>query len=376
MRTTLVFATMAVAITLSGCATPNLQGVVPFDAEIQEAQRAISREAVPPPRNLQRADWQNTLNRVKERIQRPAFRVCNSVQGQDCNLAFRSIRLVDDDEINAYVDEQNRINVHTGLIERAANDEEIAAVLAHEYGHIFAGHIGKSGQNTAIGMLIGTAIGLAVASQGYDPNGDLTATLLESGYNAGSLAYSPQFELEADYFAALILDRAEIDLEHGKDILVRLARTGQGSANAGSWGQRARLMASTHPANDFRIARWLGVSRSMDISRTISSSFNEEVLVEDALDRVLAEPLYPRKTARWVNPQNGHSGMVTLSIVQRQPKCDQVCVIYSNVVYTQAGTQSKGGEICKVNNGEWGDPINWGQSWKVLFRGCLNPAPE
>ena len=35
MRTTLVFATMAVAITLSGCATPNLQGVVPFDAEIQ-----------------------------------------------------------------------------------------------------------------------------------------------------------------------------------------------------------------------------------------------------------------------------------------------------------------------------------------------------
>ncbi len=365
--------TVALAITLTGCATPNLQGVLPLETEVQQARNAITYRSVPPPRNLRSEQLQSTLDRVVERIRTPAYEACQAMQAQDCQLALNPITLVDDDEINAYVDVENRVSVHTGLVRRAANDEEIAAVLAHEYGHIFAGHIGKSGRNTSVGMLIGAAIGLVAASQGYDPNGDLTASLLETGYNAGSLAYSPEFELEADYYAALILDKAEIDLGHGRDVLLRLAKTSQGRDATGSWGQRAQLMATTHPADDWRIARWMGVSQSIENSRVASPTMDEEALVAIAVSDILNEPLFPNKVSRWVNPENGRSGMTILSHVNRQPECDQVCVVYSNTIYTQDDSQGGVHEVCKFGDGEWNDPISFGQSWKVLFGGCLNP---
>ena len=367
---------MALAITLTGCATPTLQGVLPLETEVQQARNAITYGSVPPPRNLQPEQWQGTLDRVVARIRTPADETCQTVQALDCQMALNPINLVHDDEINAYVDAENRISVHTGLIEQAANDEEIAAVLAHEYGHIFAGHIGKSGRNTGIGMLIGVAIGLAAASQGYDPNGDLTASLLETGYNVGSLAYSPEFELEADYYAALILDKAEIDLGHGQDILLRLAKASQGRSATGSWGQRAQLMATTHPADDWRIARWMGVSQSIKNSRIASPTMDEEELVAVAVDDVLSEPLFPNKISRWVNPESGRSGMTTLTNVNRQPECDQVCVIYSTIIYTQDDRQGEIHEVCKLGDSEWSEPVSYGQSWNVLLGGCLNPELE
>lgn len=86
----------------------------------------------------------------------------------------------------------------------------------------------------------------------------------------GAGAFSQQYELEADYYAALILNEADIHYGHGSDLLKRLARTSEGSPSAGAWRDKARLIASTHPANDFRLARWIGVSRTLEESKRVS----------------------------------------------------------------------------------------------------------
>lgn len=369
MKTRNIAYALAAAMMLSACATPSLRGVPPYTHEIQRADAEIQSGALPPSRNLAETEWQNTLDRIAERIQTPAYNVCRAVQAQNCALVQYPIQLVEDDEINAYVDQDNQVSVHTGLIRYAANDEEIAAVLAHEYGHIFADHIGKSGQNRGAGMLIGAAIGLIATYHGYDPDGDLSLSLMEAGYNTGNLAYSPEFELEADYYAALILEKAGIDLSHGEDLLVRMARTNQGM-NADSWEQQARLMATTHPANDFRLARWMGVSEAINHSYEVSPLMSDEELASAAFHGLLNGPLVNGYVARWVNSTNGHSGTTKLTYVSHRNKCDQVCVNYSNVVYRQNDQLSNSGFMCKVADSGW-IPIGGGDELREAFGGCV-----
>ncbi len=84
----------------------------------------------------------------------------------------------------------------------------------------------------------------------------------------GATANSPQYELEADYYMALTLEHAGIDLEHGKALLVRVARASRDSENSeqGRWGVNARHMVTTQrmvlasrDGSRFQM-RWRGVA--------------------------------------------------------------------------------------------------------------------
>ena len=256
------------ACTSSGCVGVGLTGVQPYVTEVDEAQNYISSGLLPSARRLPAAEWQETLRRIENRIALAAIKTCQKVQGVNCGKARLPAAIVEDDSINAWVDQNHRIGVHSGLLANAGSDEEIAAVLAHEYGHIFAGHFDRKATNMGAGLLVGAIAGVWLASAGADA--ESVGTVIDTATDLGAGAFSQQYELEADYYSALILNNAGIDLKHGRDLLRRLARTSQGISTAGVWGAQARLMASTHPANDFRIARWLGVSRALDEAGRIS----------------------------------------------------------------------------------------------------------
>lgn len=51
-----------------------------------------------------------------------------------------TFRVLDDEEVNAFALPGGYIYVNRGLVEKAANDDEIAGVLGHEVGHIVARH--------------------------------------------------------------------------------------------------------------------------------------------------------------------------------------------------------------------------------------------
>ena len=183
-------------VLLAGCAKPGLRSVNPYGTELVEANLSIRTQQLEPSRNLPRSDWQPTLDRVVARILPAARTTCAEVSAWNCDKINQPIRIIDDPAINAFVDPQHQISAHAGLLVHAASDEEIAAVLAHEFGHVFARHIEKQQGNATIGMLAAAAAGLAIAGT---TGVDVTKEAMEAGYKIGATAYSQASELEADW---------------------------------------------------------------------------------------------------------------------------------------------------------------------------------
>lgn len=100
------------------------------------------------------------------------------------------------------------------LEKSAQHDDEIAAVLAHEIGHLRERHTMRHVlQTSAAGVLVAAVVGDVVSLSSYAAA--LPAFLLEA-------RYSRAFELEADQVAFSVMDRAGIDRAHFVRFLARM----------------------------------------------------------------------------------------------------------------------------------------------------------
>jgi len=142
------------------------------------------------------------------------------------------VELIDDDAVNAATD-GDRIYVARGLLDFAANDGELAAVLAHEIAHGLLDHLGSKQQDAVLGAVLGAALGVAV---GVDVSG--------LGANLGALTYSKTYEREADYVGLYILARAGYGLRDAYTMWQKLATV---STSRGSF-------LDSHPAFTERLA--------------------------------------------------------------------------------------------------------------------------
>lgn len=107
-------------------------------------------------------------------------------------------------EINAFAIPGGNIYVHTGLIDAADDEAELASVLAHEYGHVVHRH---GAQNVSRAMTAGMLQQLVL---GQD-SGEVTKAvggLISQGVLTN---YSRQAELEADAIAVPTLYHAGYD---------------------------------------------------------------------------------------------------------------------------------------------------------------------
>jgi len=127
------------------------------------------------------------------------------------NLQSSSVDLylVNDPSLNAFVTRGQNIFVHTGLILEAQTPNQLKGVLAHETGHIAAGHIIRRDQNnkSAYGaMLIAAGLGIAAILAG---EGQAGAAILAGSQQFGVidvLAHSRIDEASADQAAASYLE--------------------------------------------------------------------------------------------------------------------------------------------------------------------------
>ncbi len=101
-----------------------------------------------------------------------------------------TIRVIDEDELNAFSLPGGYIYVNRGLIEKVDNDDQLAAVIAHEIGHVTAKHALKRVQ----GAYGATVLQIASAVSG---NGALAAGI---GLAADSILFknSREDEFESD----------------------------------------------------------------------------------------------------------------------------------------------------------------------------------
>jgi predicted Zn-dependent protease len=122
---------------------------------------------------------------------------------------------LDSDEINAFATPSGLILVSRGLLRCASSEDEVAAILAHEIGHVVHKH-GLRAIKTSRIQAAGTDLALSRAEQQSsavvarltaafsDSIKDITSTLINSGYSRG-------LEKEADLSALQTLSAAGYD---------------------------------------------------------------------------------------------------------------------------------------------------------------------
>lgn len=226
---------------------PQLSG-----SNLSLAQTEVAGAGGPPMRRpVSDQEVTETLRSALQRIRLPASQLCREMSVGVCDWKFRAMA---DRSMNASASLNGVITVNRGIVEFAANEEEVCLVIAHEIGHQAANHVETGRRNQQAGALVGAillgALG-AAASYRNPAAADITRSAMNTGADVGGaigrISFSKEQEREADYLAALILYRSDVDLDKARGFLVTMARAS---------GRKETGMLDTHPAGPERVAGW------------------------------------------------------------------------------------------------------------------------
>lgn len=248
---------------VSGVAGSSALGLVPYGSEIGSAMRASTAvgktlEDITPAQEyyIGRTVSAGIVSRYPVRDNAAANHYLNVlgqvlVMASDKPSTFKGYHflLLDTDEVVAFAAPSGFVFVSKGMIKLCKNEDDLAAVLAHEIGHVQNSHalaaistsritsaltvIASEGTKTFVGGPVGELTRVFEGS--ID---DITQTLVNSGYARGQ-------ENEADATAIKIMQRVGYD----PAALIRVLETMKVKVKPGATG-----FTSTHPAADDRIA--------------------------------------------------------------------------------------------------------------------------
>lgn len=156
---------------------------------------------------------------------------------------------INNKEINAFAFMGGYVGVHTGLIDEARTESELAAVLGHEVAHITQRHMVRRMQEqqrsmpmTIAGIIGSILIGMANPEAGA---AGLYATMGMAGQS--QINYTRLYEMEADRIGLSTLLAAGFDPRGAPDFFGRLAEKYR-------YVSKPPEMLMTHPLPESRIA--------------------------------------------------------------------------------------------------------------------------
>ena len=210
-----------------------------------------------------------------------------------------------DGRVNAFAMFGGYIGVNTGTILTAQSESELAAVMAHEIAHVTQSHlarqIARQKQNT-IPALIAIAIGvLAARSNTALTEGAIVSA--QAGLIQSQLAYSRDFEREADRVGYQLLEKAGFDVRGMGDFFERLQKTTRLYEN------NAPVYFRSHPLTLERLSDmqnraqnspYRQIPSSLDFHLTRARLRVQAALPKDAVaefTRLLREKKYASETA-------------------------------------------------------------------------------
>ena len=163
------------------------------------------------------------------------------------DFGFFAIR---DNTVNAFAMYGGFIGVNTGTLLTAQSESELAGVIAHEIAHVTQNHlarqIAKQKLNT-IPSMIAMAVGL-LAARSNSSVAAATMVSAQAGVVQAQLAYTRDFEREADRVGYQALDKAGFDVRGMGDFFERLQKAGRLYEN------NAPVYLRSHPLTGERIS--------------------------------------------------------------------------------------------------------------------------
>ncbi|GAM96997.1 Zn-dependent protease with chaperone function [alpha proteobacterium U9-1i] len=226
---------LIVAACSDNAATGRRQFVLISDAELAALGQEAWRDALQRLPRVDDAAMQRRLSRIGQKI----AEVSPTATDHDWEFV-----VFDAPEINAFVLPGGKVGFFRGLIDEARSDDEIAAVMGHEIGHVEARHAAERMSQQAA-LELGVSIAAAALSEEYGRNAETIAGALGAGALYGViLPYSRMQELEADRLGVRLMTSAGYDPSGALLFWRRMASDGAGALE---W-------MSTHPADARRLA--------------------------------------------------------------------------------------------------------------------------
>lgn len=150
----------------------------------------------------------------------------------------------EDKSLNAFALPGNKIGVHSGLVDLVDNQDQLAAVIGHEIGHVLARH-----SNERLSQKMGAQIGLSViaaVAAPKTPMGQTALGLLGLGTQYGVIMpFSRLHESEADNIGVELMAKAGFNPAESITLWQKMAQASQGA-------QPVEFL-STHPSHATRI---------------------------------------------------------------------------------------------------------------------------
>jgi predicted Zn-dependent protease len=175
------------------------------------------------------------VNRIGQRVARTSQRP---------NMTYR-FHIIQDKEINAFSGPGGHVYVTTTLI-NLANDDELAAVLAHEVGHVVARHSLKTIQQSrtlgGLANLFGSITG--IAGDGAQELGTAAAQIVAGGLLA---VHNREEEREADYLGLHAAAKAGFDPRGMVTMFQKIQKVGEKDSDL------LGAIFADHPGVDERI---------------------------------------------------------------------------------------------------------------------------
>lgn len=147
--------------------------------------------------------------------------------------------IVNQDIVNAFADGKN-VFITVGMMRFVDNENELALVVSHELAHNVMKHMDKKKKNSMFGTIFD------VIAAGYGVN---TRGLFG---NMGAMAYSQDFESEADYVGLYIMAVSGKEIDRAPYFWRRMAASNPGSIKSNH--------SATHPATP---QRFLALERTV-----------------------------------------------------------------------------------------------------------------
>ena len=170
--------------------------------------------------------------KIVEPIQQMVSNICSENKIAPSTI---NVHVVENKEINAFAMPGRHLVLHTGLIDFADNQEEIAGVIAHEIAHIESGHVVKKlGKEIGLSILMNLTLG--------DIGGEVVRNALST---ITSTAYDRSLEKEADLKAVDYMVAAKLNPTYLASFLEKLDKESQ-TPEVLQW-------VSTHPDSKVRV---------------------------------------------------------------------------------------------------------------------------